>query len=198
MQLISKKEAIQQGLSRYFTGKPCKYGHISERFVRTNNCCFCDKQKSKQYYQNNKEDQNKYRKQYYQNNEKQLKQYHKQYNKQYRQNNKKQFKQYYQNNKQYHKQWHQDNPHKRLEYSKIRNTRLEDAIPSWFEEDKIKLLYQKRDELNKQWGTNFEVDHIIPINPKDRSVCGLHCWSNLQLLDKSLNSSKGSTYQTDW
>jgi len=28
-------------------------------------------------------------------------------------------------------------------------------------------------------------------------VCGLHCWANLQLLDKSANGSKHDTYQAD-
>jgi predicted CoA-binding protein len=45
---------------------------------------------------------------------------------------------------------------------------------------------------------SLDVDHIIPLNPKDQSVCGLHCWANLQILDKSLNLIKGSKYQTDW
>lgn len=29
----SRKEAISNGLSRYFTGKPCKHGHVAERYV---------------------------------------------------------------------------------------------------------------------------------------------------------------------
>lgn len=42
------------------------------------------------------------------------------------------------------------------------------------------------------------VDHIIPINPRDTSVCGLHCWDNLQLLDRNLNSEKHDNYTKDW
>ena len=29
IQIISRKQAIAQGLKRYFTGKPCKWGHIA-------------------------------------------------------------------------------------------------------------------------------------------------------------------------
>jgi len=31
--IISRGQAIQAGLKRYFTGKPCKHGHIAERLV---------------------------------------------------------------------------------------------------------------------------------------------------------------------
>ncbi len=33
LKIISRKEAKEQGLKRYFTGKPCKHGHISERYI---------------------------------------------------------------------------------------------------------------------------------------------------------------------
>jgi Autographiviridae endonuclease VII len=40
-EIISRKEAMARGLVRYFTGKPCKYGHISERFLsrKCRECC---------------------------------------------------------------------------------------------------------------------------------------------------------------
>ena len=41
MQIITRKEAKEKGLSRYFTGKPCKYGHMSERTVTGGNCIEC-------------------------------------------------------------------------------------------------------------------------------------------------------------
>jgi hypothetical protein len=56
------------------------------------------------------------------------------------------------------------------------------AIPLWFEKDKVALVYKKAQE----WG--FEVDHIIPL--QGELVCGLHCWANLQLLDITLNRKK--------
>jgi hypothetical protein len=42
--IISRDEALERGLARYFTGKPCRRGHISERFanrVRAGNCVAC-------------------------------------------------------------------------------------------------------------------------------------------------------------
>lgn len=41
MELISRKEAKEKGLTRYFTGAPCKHGHISERSVSNHGCTEC-------------------------------------------------------------------------------------------------------------------------------------------------------------
>lgn len=38
---VTLKEARQHGLLRYFTGMPCKHGHIAERFVSVRQCCAC-------------------------------------------------------------------------------------------------------------------------------------------------------------
>jgi hypothetical protein len=38
--IISKDEALERGLARYFTGKPCRRGHTSERYVN-GNCVAC-------------------------------------------------------------------------------------------------------------------------------------------------------------
>lgn len=39
--LISREGALAQGLKRYFTGDPCKRGHVAERFVANNYCVQC-------------------------------------------------------------------------------------------------------------------------------------------------------------
>jgi len=39
----SRKEAKEFGLKKYFTGKPCKHGHISERMASCGGCSQCDK-----------------------------------------------------------------------------------------------------------------------------------------------------------
>ncbi len=40
-QQISRSEAAEKHLAKFFTGKPCKRGHIAERYVSTGNCCEC-------------------------------------------------------------------------------------------------------------------------------------------------------------
>jgi hypothetical protein len=39
--LLSLKEARVRGVTRYFTGKPCKYGHVAERLVSNRRCSVC-------------------------------------------------------------------------------------------------------------------------------------------------------------
>lgn len=41
MQIITRSEAKALGLKRYFTGKPCKHGHMSERKVCDSRCLTC-------------------------------------------------------------------------------------------------------------------------------------------------------------
>lgn len=47
MEIISRKDAIERGLKRYFTGKPCKNGHVSERKVSDCRCISCNQEKEK-------------------------------------------------------------------------------------------------------------------------------------------------------
>lgn len=41
--LISKSEATAAGLKRYFTGAPCKHGHVAERYTNSSACAQCDR-----------------------------------------------------------------------------------------------------------------------------------------------------------
>lgn len=36
--IITRQDALASGLKRYFTGKPCKRGHVAERNALS---CFC-------------------------------------------------------------------------------------------------------------------------------------------------------------
>lgn len=39
--IVGRQEAQERGLKQYFTGKPCKYGHIDWRFVSSRKCLAC-------------------------------------------------------------------------------------------------------------------------------------------------------------
>jgi hypothetical protein len=47
--IISPAEAKALGLKRYFTGKPCKHGHIAERSVRSGRCLKCFREYQQEY-----------------------------------------------------------------------------------------------------------------------------------------------------
>lgn len=40
-QIISRKAAHMAGLRRYYTGEPCKSGHLAERYVGNGACIAC-------------------------------------------------------------------------------------------------------------------------------------------------------------
>ena len=48
MNIISRQEAIKKGLNRFFTGKPCPRGHISERTIHGSACLTCRAEKSRE------------------------------------------------------------------------------------------------------------------------------------------------------
>lgn len=73
MEIISCKDAKKKGLKRYFTGKPCKHGHISERFVASNACLKCRE------IQRNSPEWKLRVKKYQEDNRDKLKDYHKKY-----------------------------------------------------------------------------------------------------------------------
>lgn len=39
--IVTRAEAIRAGVPRYFTGKPCKSGHIAERYTLKGSCVEC-------------------------------------------------------------------------------------------------------------------------------------------------------------
>ena len=64
MDIITRKEAKAKGLKRYFTGKPCKNGHLSEKCVIGYSCVMCANIARKKWDQDHPE----YNKKYNQNN----------------------------------------------------------------------------------------------------------------------------------
>ena len=60
MKHITKNEAKQQELTYYYTGKPCKYGHLSERLVKGGACRECRRILATKYRTENREEYNRY------------------------------------------------------------------------------------------------------------------------------------------
>lgn len=63
------------------------------------------------------------------------------------------------------------------------------ATPAWADTVKIRQFFESASHLG------LTVDHIVPI--VSPLVCGLHVEHNLQLLTKSVNSSKGNKFWPD-
>lgn len=113
------------------------------------------------------------------------KEYKQEYDRQYRTEHQEQLKQHL-----------RDNAGAANARTNLRRAKKIQATPKWIDCDKITTLYEKSKELSEKFNCHFHVDHIIPLI--SNTVCGLHCWDNLQLLDQSLNCSKNNNYQIDW
>ena len=76
MIIITRKEAKVKGLIKYFTGKPCKHGHVVERKTSGGQCTECDKlerkrngkKRGERYRVNNKQKNREYQREWYHNN----------------------------------------------------------------------------------------------------------------------------------
>jgi hypothetical protein len=91
------------------------------------------------------------------------------------------------------KEWADKNPHKRVQYANKRRAAKVNATPSWSEDNKISVIYEKAKWLESLTGLTYHVDHVIPLQGKN--VCGLHVWANLQILEKKINIAKSNKLQ---
>tara|TARA_R100000687_G_C6413981_1_gene147745 strand:- start:298 stop:879 length:582 start_codon:yes stop_codon:yes gene_type:complete len=187
MDIISRKEAKAQGLKRYFTGKPCKHGHISERQISNGSCLTC--QESATYKWRNE------------NPEKYLWSM-----KLYRINNIDYFLDYYEKNKsriserkrasheknpKIREKYYQDNKSEHLARAVARKiSKIERTLPG--HEKEIMAIYaeavDKRDS-----GEDVHVDHIVPLQAK--LVSGLHVPWNLQIISAKENLIKNNEFE---
>lgn len=55
MEIITRAEARERGLTRFFTGLACRSGHISEAYTKTFKCVECNRLKSAAYRASNPE-----------------------------------------------------------------------------------------------------------------------------------------------
>jgi hypothetical protein len=49
MQIISRAEAKAKSLDFYFTGKPCRHGHVATRRVANATCVECERAAMRKY-----------------------------------------------------------------------------------------------------------------------------------------------------
>ena len=197
MEIISRKEAKEQGLMFYYTGIPCKRGGTAQRRI-SNGCCQCFSCMNVK----NKIDTKSYNKNYEKNKAK-LQQYKDEHWEEYTQSR----RNHYSKNKEMYseirRKYEGKNPEKVKEWARRRIDLKKSANVGWREEltsfvmtEARRLRKLRRDVTGFKWS----IDHMIPYN--NQNVCGLHVWNNLQVIPLSINTSKRNelvyTTQAEW
>lgn len=79
-------------------------------------------------------------------------------------------------------------PERENEKNARRNRVRKGATPAWADLDKVLEIYRLAQQLSRQTGAPYHVDHIVPL--QSDIVCGLHCEANLQVLPALINLQK--------
>ena len=181
----TRKEAQDIGAKYYFTGEPCKHGHIAPRKTK-GACVECLRVEWQQAAEKRAD-------------------YFREYNKSEAGQQAK--RKYYEANKEnviaraqarpdedkrrYKKTHKVNNPDMYKEMTSLRRRRFRDATPKWLTENQkmeIRFKYRLAIALSRATGERHAVDHIIPLHGE--SVCGLHVPWNLQVLTQKDNLVK--------
>lgn len=177
----TSKEAKSVGSTRYFTGKPCAQGHLSERATASRGCVECLARNSSRYRERNfsvvykRECDNRDKR---------------------RDAILKYSRLRYKTHKdiilRHSKKWRLSNMAKEAARAARRKAALLRACPPWANHDQIDKFYALARSLTEQTGVRHEVDHIHPL--RGEALCGLHVPWNLQILTKSENSRKKNKF----
>jgi hypothetical protein len=185
----TRAEAKATGAKYYFTGEPCKHGHIAPRKTK-GACVECLKVEWAQATETRAE-------------------YFREYNKS--EAGQKAKREYYERNKEaviasaqarpdeaknaYKKKYKEANPDLYRELVSLRRRRFRDATPKWLSEEQrmeIRLKYRLAIEMSRATGVRYAVDHEVPIQGED--VCGLHVPWNLRVITQEENLKKSNKH----
>ena len=183
----TRKEAQASGAKYYFTGEPCKHGHIAPRKTK-GACVECLKvewaqaqEKRANYFANyNRSEAGQAAKQrYYEKNKDAVKA--------------RAQGRPVEEQRRYKDAHRAANPEYYKALVSFRRRRFRDATPKWLTPEQkleIKLKYRLAIELSRRTGVRHAVDHIVPL--QGDSVCGLHVPWNLEVITQVDNLKKSN------
>lgn len=86
--------------------------------------------------------------------------------------------------------WSKENAAARNAITQARRTAKLQRNVAWANKELIRSFYEEAIRLSRETGVPHEVDHIYPL--QGETVSGLHVETNLQVIPKSANRSKGA------
>ena len=197
MQVVRRKDALAQGLTRYFTGKACSKGHVAERWTADWTCVVCKSASFAAYRRDHQPRLTNARKAWATRNpEKSSAIERRRYEKSRAAILSRAAK------------WHREHPERVSVHKKGWKTRHPELTakdrahrraaellraPAWADRNAIRAIYARARRITLQSGIPHHVDHIIPL--LGRRVSGLHCASNLQILPSTENLKKGNKFE---
>jgi hypothetical protein len=202
MQIVSRDAARQLGRTRFFIGVPCKHGHVSERLVSNRRCVACSDIQTKVWRKSHPETTAEQKRNWVAKNRDKVRAIKKAY---YRANEKDRAdqavrsKRWLEANREKSREatakWRRNNLAKAAAAQQRRRAKKLQRTPVWADHKKILQFYVLARELTEQTGIEHEVDHIHPL--QGTVVSGLHVETNLQILPKAENRSKGARVE-EW
>ncbi len=212
MDIITRKEAKARGLTRYFTGEPCKHGHAAERYTQDGNCAVCKRSSYKDWlaanpdkmkeikaknYAENADACRAYSLQWWRENRERVRENKRRWNKKHAVKHREEARRWREENperfRQNSRRWERNNRHYTRAKWAARHALKLKATPSWLTEEhkaEIAYIYEQAVLAEKLTGVKHHVDHVEPLRGEDR--CGLHVPWNLQILTAEENRSKGN------
>jgi len=183
----TREEAKKTGSKYYFTGQPCKHGHIALRKTK-GACVECLKvewtkgnETRAEYFRryNQREDVKDKKNDWYLSHKEQVIDAAK--------------TRPIEVKREYQKAWKERNITWVRADTKARRRKHREATPKWLtkkEKSEIRELYKIAITMSKTTGEQYVVDHIIPLRGED--VCGLHVPWNLRVITQDENLKKSN------
>lgn len=182
----SYSEAKRVGSMYYFTGKPCKRGHLVKRRTANATCVECSNHFVRKHYHDNIEEQCEKGRRYTKANPEKVRAR----KKRYREKPETQEKE-----RAYARQWAKDNPALAAANASKRRAAHLQRTPPWADLELIDVFYGLAKDMEEVTGVKRHVDHIIPL--RGSTVSGLHVATNLQIITAAENTRKSNTYDIE-
>jgi ABC-type nitrate/sulfonate/bicarbonate transport system substrate-binding protein len=199
---ITRTEAINAGLSTYFTGKPCVNGHVAKRYVQNWTCISCHAAKCLTYQQKwrakNPDKVKQYSEKYAESHAASTKEWRNANRDKCADNQRKWNSQNREKRNDLSRKWRAQNRDVMVSLKAKRRADILSRTPKWLTKDDLWMIreaYTLAKLRTRLTGIAWQVDHVIPLRGK--KVSGLHVPSNLQVIPEHVNLKKGNRYAVD-